>query len=87
MEAARYWFLDTMEMKKVVARIHLPQTVAYGFHGTWFTEQEVLFQGPWEESREEPRNLRIAEWLIPSGSDENYLRQAEYIKCLDIFLD
>ncbi|KAK3355758.1 retinal pigment epithelial membrane protein [Neurospora tetraspora] len=38
------WIIDAKGMREVVARIRLPQRVPYGFHGTWFSEEEVLGQ-------------------------------------------
>ncbi|KAK3948012.1 retinal pigment epithelial membrane protein-domain-containing protein [Pseudoneurospora amorphoporcata] len=41
---SKLWVIDAKGMKEVVAMIRLPQRVPYGFHGTWFSEKEVLGQ-------------------------------------------
>ena len=40
------WIIDAKSMSNVVARIHLPQRVPYGLHGTWFTEDDIRNQRP-----------------------------------------
>ncbi|KAJ4108668.1 hypothetical protein NW768_012145 [Fusarium equiseti] len=38
------WVIDAKSMKEVVMRVRLPQRVPYGFHGNWFTKDEILKQ-------------------------------------------
>ncbi|GKT40616.1 carotenoid 9,10(9',10')-cleavage dioxygenase 1 [Colletotrichum spaethianum] len=45
------WVIDAKEMKEVVARIILPQRVPYGLHGSWFSEDEINEQRPFEAVR------------------------------------
>jgi len=40
------WVVDARHMKKVVARVHLPQRVPYGLHGTWFSAEQIRQQRP-----------------------------------------
>ena len=40
------WIVDAKAMADVVCRIHLPQRVPYGFHGMFFTEQQIARQRP-----------------------------------------
>ncbi|KAI1431138.1 retinal pigment epithelial membrane protein [Xylaria sp. CBS 124048] len=47
------WVIDATNMKDVVAKIHLPQRVPYGFHGTWFSEEEIASQRAVEAIRRE----------------------------------
>ncbi|KAI3559041.1 retinal pigment epithelial membrane protein [Colletotrichum abscissum] len=49
--ASELWIIDAKEMKGVVARIKLPQRVPYGLHGTWFSEEEIDEQKPFEKVR------------------------------------
>lgn len=62
------WIIDAKEMKEVVARVKLPQRVPYGLHGTWFPEDEIRGQMPFERVRtlqgEKQTPLRtMMEWL------------------------
>ncbi|KAK3985674.1 retinal pigment epithelial membrane protein [Cladorrhinum sp. PSN332] len=41
------WVIDAKRMQEVVARIKLPQRVPYGFHGAWFSEEEIERQRPY----------------------------------------
>jgi len=45
------WIIDARNMTDVLAKVHLPQRVPYGLHGTWFSEQQVLNQRPIESVR------------------------------------
>ena len=45
------WIIDAMDMRTIVARVHLPQRVPYGLHGTWFTAEQVREQRPVESVR------------------------------------
>ncbi|KAI1309906.1 retinal pigment epithelial membrane protein [Xylaria venustula] len=47
------WVIDAKNMRDVVARIHLPQRVPYGFHGAWFSEEEILAQRAVKSTRRE----------------------------------
>ena len=48
------WVIDARNMKDIVTRIFLPQRVPYGLHGTWFSEEQVNGQRPYERVRELP---------------------------------
>jgi carotenoid cleavage dioxygenase-like enzyme len=45
------WIIDAKEMKKVVAKVRLPQRVPYGLHGNWFSEEMIQEQRPVEKMR------------------------------------
>lgn len=45
------WIVDARTMEDVVARVKLPQRVPYGLHGTWFNEDEIQGQRPYEAVR------------------------------------
>ncbi|KAJ5632851.1 hypothetical protein N7490_009190, partial [Penicillium lividum] len=47
------WIIKACDMTTVVARIFLPQRVPYGFHGNWFTRQQIERQRPYQSSRME----------------------------------
>lgn len=47
------WIIDAISMKEVVAKIQLPQRVPYGLHGTWFPEEEIAEQRPFDSVRRE----------------------------------
>ena len=38
------WIIDAKTMNEVVARVHLPQRVPYGLHGSWFPEYQIQHQ-------------------------------------------
>ncbi|KXL45605.1 hypothetical protein M433DRAFT_246871 [Acidomyces richmondensis BFW] len=40
------WIIDAKGMKDIVCRVHLPQRVPYGLHGTWFSEEQIQSQRP-----------------------------------------
>lgn len=40
------WVIDARDMKTVVARVHLPQRVPYGLHGSFFSEKQISSQRP-----------------------------------------
>ncbi|KAJ5936014.1 hypothetical protein N7454_005312 [Penicillium verhagenii] len=42
------WIIDALDMRSVVARIFLPQRVPYGFHGKWFTHEQIKMQRPYK---------------------------------------
>jgi carotenoid cleavage dioxygenase-like enzyme len=42
--ASELWVLDAKTMKDVLCRVRLPQRVPYGFHGNFFTEQQISRQ-------------------------------------------
>lgn len=44
--ASELWIIDAKNMTDVVAKIHLPQRVPYGLHGTWFSEANIQSQRP-----------------------------------------
>lgn len=45
------WIIDANDMRTIVARVHLPQRVPYGLHGTWFSAEQVREQRPVESLR------------------------------------
>ena len=45
------WVFDAKNIRDIVARIRLPQRVPYGLHGSWFSEQDITFQKPYENVR------------------------------------
>lgn len=47
------WIIEARDMKSVVAKIFLPQRVPYGFHGNWFTREQIEKQRPYGSSRSE----------------------------------
>ncbi|TQN72064.1 Carotenoid 9,10(9',10')-cleavage dioxygenase 1 [Colletotrichum shisoi] len=49
--ASELWIIDATNMKEIVARVKLPQRVPYGLHGTWFGENEIQEQKPFERVR------------------------------------
>ncbi|KAJ0161809.1 Carotenoid 9,10(9',10')-cleavage dioxygenase 1 [Colletotrichum tanaceti] len=49
--ASELWIIDAKNMKEIVARVKLPQRVPYGLHGTWFGENEIQEQKPFEKVR------------------------------------
>jgi carotenoid cleavage dioxygenase-like enzyme len=66
------WIINAKNMTDVVARIHLPQRVPYGLHGTWFTAEEIAEQKPVEslrttakalEAREEGCWMSVRSWV------------------------
>ena len=61
------WIIDAKDMKNVVAKIHLPQRVPYGLHGSWFSEQQIRLQRPIERVRRLPArqksNMDSTSWL------------------------
>ncbi|KAG9233697.1 carotenoid oxygenase [Amylocarpus encephaloides] len=48
------WIIDAKEMREVVCKVKLPQRVPYGFHGSWFSEEEILNQRDFESTRSLP---------------------------------
>ena len=53
------WIIDAKSMSDVVAKIHLPQRVPYGLHGTWFTEEEIRNQRPIANIRTVPTTSSV----------------------------
>lgn len=45
------WIIEALDMKTVVARTFLPQRVPYGFHGNWFTREQIKMQRPYKSLR------------------------------------
>ncbi|KAF2773889.1 carotenoid oxygenase [Teratosphaeria nubilosa] len=65
------WVVDARTMKDVVCRVHLPQRVPYGLHGSWFPEEQISGQRALEhvrttakatEGRENGLWMAIREW-------------------------
>ena len=40
------WIIDARSMKRVTAKITLPQRVPYGLHGNWFPKKDIAGQRP-----------------------------------------
>jgi len=51
------WIIDARNMENIVAKILLPQRVPYGFHGNWFSRNEIEEQRPFKTSRNEQWEL------------------------------
>ncbi|KAJ5473134.1 hypothetical protein N7475_002700 [Penicillium sp. IBT 31633x] len=51
------WIIEALDMKTVVAKIYLPQRVPYGFHGNWFTQQQISDQRTCASTRTKQWNL------------------------------
>lgn len=66
------WVIDAKNMKDVVARVRLPQRVPYGLHGTWFPEDEINQQRPYERVRCEASRAEI-DVSSPLAVVRNYL--------------
>ncbi|KAI0882373.1 carotenoid oxygenase [Annulohypoxylon maeteangense] len=47
------WVIDARNMTDIVTRVKLPQRVPYGLHGTWFSEDEIAGQRPFDSVRRE----------------------------------
>lgn len=47
------WVIDAVDMKTVVTKIFLPQRVPYGFHGNWFSPDEIEQQRSYTAFRTE----------------------------------
>nr|POE89993.1 carotenoid 9,10(9',10')-cleavage dioxygenase 1 [Quercus suber] len=45
------WIVNARDMSTLVARVHLPQRVPYGLHGTWFTKEQIGAQRAVHELR------------------------------------
>ena len=63
--ASELWIIDAKTMKDVVAKIRLPQRVPYGLHGSWFSENEIQNQRPWDALRKEDS---VPAWASASAS-------------------
>ncbi|KAK4197168.1 retinal pigment epithelial membrane protein-domain-containing protein [Triangularia verruculosa] len=91
------WVIDARTMRDVVARIKLPQRVPYGFHGCWFSEDEIVGQRTYrarvlteDEERKgvsavvwrKARVLRIeVTWSINDIGNLSTLAQCPYLQC------
>ncbi|EME86982.1 uncharacterized protein MYCFIDRAFT_132486 [Pseudocercospora fijiensis CIRAD86] len=40
------WIVNAKNMRDVIARVHLPQRVPYGLHGSWFSAEQISEQRP-----------------------------------------
>ncbi|KAF7715185.1 Uncharacterized protein PECH_006072 [Penicillium ucsense] len=47
------WIIDARDMTSVVAKVTLPQRVPYGFHGHWFSQEQIEAQRPYARVRTE----------------------------------
>ena len=45
------WIIDAKTMKDIICRVHLPQRVPYGLHGSWFDAKQIAEQKPVEKVR------------------------------------
>lgn len=60
------WVIDSKGMKDIICRVHLPQRVPYGLHGTWFSEKQIQNQRPVDSLRTTSKALERNEqnaWL------------------------
>ncbi|WPH00963.1 Hypothetical protein R9X50_00379700 [Acrodontium crateriforme] len=55
------WIVEAKNMKKLLARIKLPQRVPYGLHGTWINREQISQQRPVESIRSTTRALELKE--------------------------
>ncbi|KAF3799011.1 Carotenoid-cleavage dioxygenase 1 [Colletotrichum gloeosporioides] len=69
--ASELWIIDAKEMKSVVAKIKLPQRVPYGLHGTWFSEDEIRCQIPFERVRTVCNDEQKKEAFREDGNDSD----------------
>lgn len=75
------WIIDARTMSDVVAKVHLPQRVPYGLHGSWFSEEDVTNQRPTESIRSLPPSKEVGEnsspawgmWMAARGVVEKFL--------------
>jgi carotenoid cleavage dioxygenase-like enzyme len=70
------WIVDAKTMKHVVCRVHLPQRVPYGLHGTWFSETEIEGQRSVETFRTTDKALEPREagfWMGVRNAVEKML--------------
>jgi carotenoid cleavage dioxygenase-like enzyme len=71
------WIVNAKNMTDVVARVHLPQRVPYGLHGTWFTADQIAEQRPVESIRTTAKALEAREkgcWMSVRGWIEGVLK-------------
>ncbi|KXS96422.1 hypothetical protein AC578_3007 [Pseudocercospora eumusae] len=45
------WIVNAKNMRDVIARVHLPQRVPYGLHGSWFSAEQIAEQRPVDSIR------------------------------------
>lgn len=75
------WIIDAKNMAHVVAKVHLPQRVPYGFHGIWISKEDIDEQRPIEELRSVPNGKPVTinasfgrrTWMASRRSLEAYL--------------
>ncbi|GAB7356040.1 hypothetical protein MBLNU459_g6657t1 [Dothideomycetes sp. NU459] len=72
------WIIDAHDMKTLVGRVHLPQRVPYGLHGTWFSENEISGQRSVETIRTVASltcndNVKAGMWMRIRASVESFL--------------
>lgn len=53
------WIVDAKGMKDIVARVHLPQRVPYGLHGTWFDAEQIRNQRAVDSIRSTARAMEV----------------------------
>ena len=51
------WVVNARNMQDLVARVHLPQRVPYGLHGSWFSPEQIRDQRPVESIRSTARAM------------------------------
>ncbi|KAL8791167.1 MAG: hypothetical protein Q9195_006006 [Heterodermia aff. obscurata] len=75
------WIIDARNMTDVVAKVHLPQRVPYGFHGNWISKEDIDGQRPVEKLRSLPSekvpmsdgSIAWRTWMAFRRSLETYL--------------
>ena len=76
------WIIDAKNMTDIVARVHLPQRVPYGLHGSWFSEEDIQGQRPVEslrslpamEASERATSPAWTAWMVVRNNIERWLK-------------
>ncbi|EMC97869.1 hypothetical protein BAUCODRAFT_31874 [Baudoinia panamericana UAMH 10762] len=55
------WIVNARDVRTLVARVHLPQRVPYGLHGSWFTADQIREQRAIENVRSTAKALEKRE--------------------------
>ncbi|CAK3775265.1 carotenoid oxygenase [Lecanosticta acicola] len=71
------WVIDAKNMTDIVARVHLPQRVPYGLHGTWFSAEQIRNQRAIDSIRNTAKAMEAKGdgwWMRTRGWIEGVLR-------------